>query len=121
MFSHIHFQPLPVTDVERARDFYRDKLGLTVDTDTPYGETRWVFMRVGDGQTLLHFDRRDAVPASDTPVLILATADVDATCATLRGRGVTITNGPDDAPWRPGTRWAMIRDSEGNLVLIQTT
>lgn len=120
MFSHIHFQPLLVTNVERARDFYRDKLGFTVETDAPYGEDRWVFMRLGDSPTMLHFDRRESVPRSETPALILAAEDVDRTCEELRGRGVTIKNGPDDAPWSPGTRWAMIDDSEGNLVLIQT-
>jgi hypothetical protein len=51
---------------------------------------------------------------------VLATDDVDRTCAILRERGVPIGRGPDDAPWAPGTRWTMIDDSEGNLVLIQT-
>jgi catechol 2,3-dioxygenase-like lactoylglutathione lyase family enzyme len=120
MLTHIHFQPLIVTDIERARDFYRDKLGLGVERDVPYGDDRWVFMRVNGSATLLHFDKRDAVPKSDTPALILATEDVDRTCDELRGKGVTIRQGPADAPWAPGTRWAMIDDSEGNLVLIQT-
>ena len=25
-----------------------------------------------------------------------------------------------DAPWKPGVRWAMIKDSEGNLILIES-
>ena len=120
MFSRINFQPIQVTDTERARDFYRDKLGLTVDTDVPYGDDRWVFMRVGDSATMIQFDRRKEIAPSPTPVLILVTDDVDATCATLRERGVEVTAGPDDAPWAPGTRWAMIKDSEGNLILVQT-
>jgi predicted enzyme related to lactoylglutathione lyase len=120
MFTHIHFQPLAVTDIERARDFYRDKLGLTVDTDEPYGDSRWVFMKVGDSPTMLQFFKQPSIPKSSTPSLILATDDVDKTCEKLKARGVPIKQGPADAPWRPGTRWAMIDDSEGNLVLIQT-
>ena len=120
MFTRINFQPIQVTNTERARDFYRDKLGLKVHTDTPYGDDRWVFMQVGDSPTMIQFDRRDAVAPSPTPVLILVTDDVDAECASLRTRGVEITHDPDDAPWAPGTRWAMIKDIDGNMILIQT-
>jgi predicted enzyme related to lactoylglutathione lyase len=120
MFTHIHFDSVPATNVERARDFYRDRLGFAVERDNPYGGDRWVFMRIPGAETLLHFDKVASVPATETPVLVLATDDVDAACMTLRERGVPIRRGPDDAPWEPGTRWAMIDDSEGNLVLIQT-
>jgi predicted enzyme related to lactoylglutathione lyase len=120
VFTHIHFDTIPVTDVERARDFYRDKLGFEVERDEPYGEARWVFMRIPGADTLLHFDRQATVPATKTPVLVLATDDVDASCKNLESRGVPIKQGPADAPWESGTRWAMIDDSEGNLVLIQT-
>jgi predicted enzyme related to lactoylglutathione lyase len=120
MFTRIHFDSVPAIDVERARDFYRDKLGFMVETDSPYGESRWVFMRIPGADTLLHFSQQKQVPKTEEPALVLVTADVDKTCATLKKRGVPIKRGPDDAPWSPGTRWAMIDDSEGNLVLIQT-
>ena len=119
MFPRIHFDTVPAVDVERARDFYRDKLGFSVERDNPYGDSRWVFMRIPGAETLLHFDKQDSVPTTETPALVLVT-DVDAACKTLKSRGVPIKRGPDDAPWEPGTRWAMIDDSEGNLVLIQT-
>lgn len=120
MLSHIHFQSIGVVDMQRAVDFYRDKLGLEVQRDSPYGESRWIFMRIPGADTLLHFDQRDTIPRQDKPALILAADDVDALCDTLKARGVPIHSGPDDAPWEPGTRWALIHDSEGNLILIQT-
>ena len=120
MFKRIHFDTVPAIDVERARDFYRDKFGLTVERDNPYGESRWVFMRIPGSDTLLHFDKQDSVPRTQKPALVLVTDDVDKTCAALAALGVPIKQGPADAPWEPGTRWAMIDDSEGNLVLIQT-
>ncbi|WDR01866.1 VOC family protein [Devosia algicola] len=120
MFSHIHFQSIGVTDTARALAFYRDTLGFAVERNNPYGEDRWIFMRVPGAATLLHFDKRDSVETSKKPELVLATGDVDATCRTLAERGVTPVSGPDDAPWEPGTRWALINDSEGNLILIQT-
>lgn len=120
LVSHIHFQSLPATDPARARDFYRDVLGFTVDVDAPYGETRWIFMRPPAGGTLLHFDKVDAVAVGQKPALVLISEDVDAACTALAAQGVTITAGPDAAPWAPQDRWATILDSEGNLVLIQT-
>ena len=31
-----------------------------------------------------------------------------------------IAHDADDAPWAPGGRWAMIKHTEGNLILVQT-
>lgn len=118
-FTHIHFQSVDAVDVERARDFYRDVMGFGVEVDAPYGETRWIFMKL-PGQTRLHLSKVDMVAKSDKPQLVLVSPDVDAACKDLAAQGVTILQGPDDAPWEPGTRWAMIHDSEGNLILIQT-
>ncbi len=120
MFSHIHFQTLGAVDLIRARDFYRDKLGFLVKRDEPYGKSRWIFLQIPGADTLLHFDPVDAITPQKSPALVLVTPDVDAACTELTSRGVTITQGPADAPWSSGTRWAMFNDSEGNLILIQT-
>lgn len=120
MFDNIHFQSIGVVDMIRARDFYRDVMGFAVERDNAYGEGRWIFMALPGARTLLHFDQQDTIAPQDKPALILATSDVDATCEALRCRGVDILKGPADAPWEPGIRWAMIHDSEGNLILLQT-
>ncbi len=101
MFKRIHFDTVPATDMERARDFYRDKLGFAVERDNPYGDSRWVFMRIPGADTLLHFDQQPNVEPTKTPALVLVTDDVDATCATLRERGVLIKRGPEDAHGSP--------------------
>ena len=119
MSSHIHFQTIGATDLIRARDLYRDKLGFVVQRDEPYGEDRWIFMALPGAQTRLHFDKRSSIPTQSVPELILSTETVDEDCAAQHARGVPIQQGPDDAPWSPGTRWAMIHDSEGNLILLQ--
>ncbi len=120
MLSHIHFQTLEVVDLDRAIRFYREALGMRVERDEPYGDSRWVFMEIPGAQTKLHFSVVAAVAPHDTPRLVLATGDVDATCDTLRERGVGIDKGPEAAPWEPGIRWAILHDSEGNMVLLQT-
>ncbi|MFT6452181.1 MAG: putative enzyme related to lactoylglutathione lyase [Halocynthiibacter sp.] len=121
MFESIHFQTIGATDLIRARDFYRDKLGFLVERDEAYGESRWIFMQLEGAQTMLHFTQKDRIEDQDIPALVLRTLDVDAACDALKSKGVPILNGPEDAPWEPGTRWAMINDSEGNLILLQTT
>ena len=120
MFSHIHFQSLPATDVTRARDFDYDKMGFTVERDEAYGEGGWIFLALPDAHTMLQFDQVATIAPTQKPERVLVTKDIDAACATLRAKSVSIHLGPDNAPWNPGTRWAMIHDSEGNLVLIQT-
>jgi predicted enzyme related to lactoylglutathione lyase len=120
MFSHIHFQTISIMDYQRALDFYVGKLGFTVERDNPYGDGRWIFLKIPDAATMLHFEKASKIEAQKTPALILVTMDVDKTCKALEAAGVAIKQGPADAPWNPGTRWAIINDSEGNLLLIQT-
>ena len=120
MFSHIHFQSLPTTDIARATAFWRDTMGFEVEVDAPYGESRWVMLRLPGAETLLHLDHVDAIPEQQKPALVLVSPDVDAACEALKSRGIEILQGPDVAPWEPSTRWAMIHDSEGNLILLQT-
>ena len=119
MFSQIHFQSINVTDTGRALAFYTEKLGFSVHTNAPYGDDRWIFLQIQGAQTLLHLNKAQNVERTERPDLVLVAEDVDETCKTLESKGAAIEGGPDDAPWAPGTRWAMIRDSEGNLILIQ--
>ena len=50
--------------------------------------------------------------------LTVGVDDVDAMCATLQERGVTLVNGPVDRPW--GIRTACFRDPAGHLWEIAT-
>jgi catechol 2,3-dioxygenase-like lactoylglutathione lyase family enzyme len=118
MFSHVSFISIPTRDPERARDFYRDKLGLEVAEDAPYGESRWILMAIPGARTLVHFDPGGAAPDGGKPVLPLIAPDVAGTVAALRARGVTVTREPGPAEWDPETTYAMIRDSEDNPVLV---
>lgn len=122
MITHINFQSIPVTDQDRALAFYRDKLGFAVHTDAPYSEGwRWIFLTLPDARTRLHFTKPEQLQGDpEVPILCLVSDDVDAEAARLSDAGVTIQSGPDDAPWAPGVRWAMIRDTENNLILLES-
>lgn len=114
------YAKLPAQDVERARAFYAEKLGLT-----PVGEhAGHLHYRVG-GAYFIVFPSTGA-PSGTHDQLGLAVDDVAATVARLRSNGVTIEQYP--AP--PGAtvsdgimdngfvRAAWFKDSEGNLVSV---
>ncbi len=123
MLLRINFVSIPVHDQSRALAFYRDTLGMAVQTDAAYGDGwRWIFMTIPQSETLLHFCAADDVSVkTGTPALCLVSDDVDGEVARLTAAGIKIHAGPDDAPWAEGVRWAMIHDSEGNLILLQSS
>ena len=121
MITHISFCTIPVTDQDRALAFWRDQMGLTVDTDAEWQPgQRWIMLRAGDSRTKLHLDLVDEMPEQSKPVLPLIDPDVTATIDNLRGQGVTIIRDPGPAEWDETTTYAMFRDSEGNLILLSS-
>ena len=120
--KYINFITIPVADQDRALAFYRDHLGFEVQVDAPYEpDWRWIFMTLPDSQARLQFGKTtDFTVSPDQPALTLVADDVDAEAARLKAAGVSILNGPGDAPWAPGVRWLQIRDSEGNMILMES-
>ena len=119
MFRHVKFSSLPVTDQDRAIAFYRDMLGLTLAADQQYGSGwRWIELEVARSPTRILFERRASEEPGEQPVLILVVESVDTAYAELSGKGVAFDQEPTDAPWAPHERYAVLRDSEGNLVMI---
>lgn len=118
----ISFQSVPVADQDRALAFWRDVMGMEVQLDAPYQEGwRWIFLGIPGSDSRITFAKPDEIVAKEgVPVLALVCDDVDADCARWQEAGVTIEGGPDDAPWAEGVRWALIRDSEGNLVFVES-
>jgi catechol 2,3-dioxygenase-like lactoylglutathione lyase family enzyme len=118
----INFQSIPVEDQDRALAFYRDVLGMQVQTDAADGAGgRWIFMRIPGAATLLHFACAAPPGPRDGPALWLVCDDVDAEAARLGGLGITLRAAPQDAPWHPAVRFATFDDSEGNLLFLQSS
>ncbi len=110
---------LPAKDLERAKDFYTECLGLTVTSQDATG----VHFVVGGSRFRLF---RSGGSASGTHTqLALVVADVSAQVLALRARGVTFeeydypnlktVNGVADLGY---ARAAWFKDSEGNLLGI---
>jgi catechol 2,3-dioxygenase-like lactoylglutathione lyase family enzyme len=119
---------LPVRDLDRARRFYADKLGLEPAEERPGG----LLYRLGESEFAL-FTSQGGADGSFTQ-MGFTVADVDATVRALRERGVVFEEydlpglTTDDAiaevegnyPSKGGRgeRAAWFRDSEGNMLGI---
>ncbi|MFI5612087.1 VOC family protein [Amycolatopsis sp. NPDC051903] len=118
---------LPAQDLARAREFYRDRLGLE-PVEEREGGLRYVC-----GGTEFHvFQSAGAASGASTQVGF-EVDDIDAVVAGLRARGVRfepfdiagfdvaddIVTVPGNYPSKgTGERGAFFRDSEGNLLAI---
>jgi catechol 2,3-dioxygenase-like lactoylglutathione lyase family enzyme len=118
---------LPVQDMQRARAFYAEKLGLEPAEERPGG----LLYRCAGGEFAL-FESTGASPGTFTQ-MGWSVDDVDATVAELRSRGVVfeqvdvpglktvddIAQVAGNYPSRgSGERAAWFRDSEGNMLGI---
>jgi catechol 2,3-dioxygenase-like lactoylglutathione lyase family enzyme len=122
--SHVAAR-IPVQDLERARRFYSEKLGLEPVDERPGG----LLYRCASGEFSL-FASAGASTGSFTQ-LAFQVDDIEATVVDLRGRGVvfeeydfpglTTVNGIADIEGQypskgRAERGAWFRDSEGNLI-----
>lgn len=114
--------PLPVRDVDAAKDFYTKQVGFGLDHDVrPGGGMRVVQMTppgsacsvvIGEGLPL-------GEPGSIRGVQLVV-EDLDAVQAELSGRGVPISEiqqlGPEGSP---GSRFCFFEDPDGNTWAVQ--
>jgi catechol 2,3-dioxygenase-like lactoylglutathione lyase family enzyme len=106
-----------VDDLDAGRVFYRDVLDLALvhqDDDSAVfdlGGTLLNLLAVSAAPELVAPAQAGSVGATAHMVLSLFVEDVDAVCADLRQRGVTLLNGPLDRPW--GKRTAAFTDPSG--------
>ena len=122
---------IPAQDLDRARAFYRDKLGLEPAEEREGG------LRYVCGPTELHVFLSSGAASGDSTQMAFEVEDIDAAVAELRERGVEfevydlpgfswdgdiLTVGDNYPSKGPGERGAFFRDSEGNLIgLAQPT
>jgi len=111
---------LPVTDQDRARDFYVDVLGMELVSDTPMGpDMRWVQVRpVGATTSITLVTWFDTMPAGSVRGTVLETDDLDADAARLTSLGVELPGGVQEAAWG---RWVQLTDPDGNGIVLQAT
>lgn len=83
---------VPVSDQDRAIEFYVEKLGFEKRSDTPFGAgDRWVEVSpAGAATTLALIPPREGEPTGIDTHVSFTTDDIDADHASLRERGVDV-------------------------------
>lgn len=120
MIKGIKFASVPVTDQDRAVEFYTKKLGLRIITDAPFsGSQRWIelgFPRAETKLVLFTAPGQDKMIGGFMNVTFMAD-DVEATARDLKARGVEFVQEPQKADW--GTA-AIFKDTDGNQFVLGT-
>jgi predicted enzyme related to lactoylglutathione lyase len=120
MDMKLELVPIPVTDVDRAKAFYAEQLGFTVDVDvrpadgvrvvqlTPPGSACSIGLGTGLGAY-------EGTPGS-IRALHLVVTDIERARAELVGRGVDVGAVQDVGG---GVRYAGFQDPDGNSLTLQ--
>jgi catechol 2,3-dioxygenase-like lactoylglutathione lyase family enzyme len=109
---------VPVSDQDRALDFYVGTLGFEKRSDIPFGDgDRWLEVGPAGAETgiALMPPRPGASPGKDQSCIAFETTDIDAEYESLRERGVDV-----DEPMGgegPVPRMFFFRDPDGNNLL----
>lgn len=113
---------LPAADIARARDFYRDKLGLEPENPDAKDNLRY---RCGDGTAFLLYETPNAGTAKNTQIG-WQVEDLPAAVEELRGKGVVFEdydfpglkteNGIATTPDGSSAAWFL--DTEGNILSL---
>ena len=114
--TDIEVVSVPVSDQERAKEFYSAKLGFTVQTDAEFGESmRWVMLRPpGGGTCITLVTWFETMPPGSLKGSVLGCDDLEKSLAELGGRGVTFSWPRQPfrtgrRSWPAGTVWAPSR------------
>ena len=117
MIEGVQVVSVPVSDQDRARDFYTHTLGFELRTENTFAEgMRWIEVAPKGSTTSLTLVRWfEDMPPGSLQGLVFAVDDVHATYYELLAKGVPF----DFAPRKmPGGLQAVFRDPDGNGFVI---
>jgi catechol 2,3-dioxygenase-like lactoylglutathione lyase family enzyme len=109
---------IPVSDQDKALEFYTEKLGFEVRADVAFGEgDRWVEVAPAGSEAAVAImpPRPGQTPHNDQACVVFTTDDLDADHAALKERGIDV----DDPMGGEGPvpRMFFFRDPDGNMLL----
>jgi len=104
---------IPVTDQDRALEFYVEKLGFAKRLDVPFGDgKRWIEIAPpGATTTIALVPSHEGVPAGVETGIRFTAPDADVEQAGLRARGV---DADDVLRWPGAPAMFAFRDQDGN-------
>ena len=115
------YPTLPAADLQRAKDWYREKLGATPEEEFPEG----LIYRTGGGRWDLY--PSDFAGTNQATAATIIVGDIDQVVDDLAGRGVVFEryDFPDLKTDERGvatvatSRMAWFKDSEGNILAVE--
>ncbi|HEU4558961.1 MAG TPA: VOC family protein [Longimicrobium sp.] len=119
MIKAVKFISIPTRDQDRALGFYTSQLGFRVVTDQPFGEQRWIELRIPGAETgVVLF----TPPGQEDRIggfmnMAWVTDDVQKTYDELVAREVEFVQPPKTEPW--GTS-AIFKDPDGNTFVLSS-
>ena len=113
---------VPVTDIDRAKSFYVEKLGFHLDADTQPTETLRVVHMTPPGSACSVVVGPVLIPPGTDPGpranMQLVVGDIEAARAELAGRGIEVSEVQTLDP-RDGGKFASFSDPDGNDWAVQ--
>lgn len=116
MLKKVAFTMYPITDVQRARNFYENILGLSIGSHGNQGEHHWIEYDLPDGGCLgLTNFVTDEPSAKAGGTIAFEVDDLDRTMADLKAKDVNFLS---DVIPSPVCRMVVCLDSEGNSLML---
>jgi catechol 2,3-dioxygenase-like lactoylglutathione lyase family enzyme len=117
--THVQLFSVPVSDQDRAIDFYVNTLGFSVESDSDMDpDMRWVMLTLPGAQTAITLVTWfPSMPAGSLRGLVLETDDLEASVASMTERGAAPSE-IQDAPWG---RFVQLDDPDGNGIIVQAS
>jgi predicted enzyme related to lactoylglutathione lyase len=109
--NQIAFVGIPVTDMQRARSFYEDVLGLKADPEMT-GEM-WTEYPIGSGTLAVACLGERWKPSNEGTSAALEVEDLEKAIARLQEREISFERVDS-----PVCRMALIQDPDGNKLII---
>jgi catechol 2,3-dioxygenase-like lactoylglutathione lyase family enzyme len=109
---------VPVSDQDRAKTFYVDKLGFELrrEDDSVPG-IRWVQVAPKEGTTALTLVTWfESMPPGSLQGLVLRSSNLQADYEQLVAKGVEFDGPPQQQPWATE---AVLHDPDGNSLVLQ--
>jgi len=116
--ANVQLVSVPVSDQDRAMEFYVNVLGFELLQDVPMGPgMRWVQVAPkGSEASLTLVTWFDTMAAGSLRGLVFETSDLEATVAEMNANGFTIEGEIDEQPWG---LFLTFEDPDGNGLILR--
>ena len=115
MMSKVAFTMYPVVDVERARRFYEETLGLEPGMAGGRDGVYWIEYDLPGGGCLAITNAGESEPGPNGGTVALEVEDLDSLIADLEAKSIEFVS---NLVHGPNCRMRMCLDSEGNSLLL---